>query len=263
MLKLERPLHLAFGVIAYVVALRSMVWFVGWQVNLFLPKTIDSGPAGPFATALAVDLALLLSFGFVHSLLARRSAKRALERIVPAALERSCYSLVAGLQITALMLFWQPLPIVAWSVTTPHLRELLWALHVGGWALVAVAFWTTGNAHLFGLAQAWASSRGVGYQRRRLVARGIYRRIRHPLYTGTLVSLWAIPDASQGRALLALVFTGYTLLGALLEERDLDRDLGAPYRAYRRAVPAYLPRLRPPAPVPTAPIDRAAVAPDP
>jgi len=232
-------------VIAYALALKSMVWFVGWQADLPLPLAIDRGPAGPRGPALAVDLGLLLSFGVVHSLLARRSAKRLLCRVVPPGLERSAYTLIAGLQMVALMAFWRPMPEAVWSVEVPAARALLWTLQAGGWILVTVGFWTTGNTHLFGLAQAWASARGVAYQGRRLVARGIYRWIRHPLYSGTLLALWAIPSASEGRLLLALVFSAYTLVGARFEERDLERDLGESYLVYRRAVPAYLPWPRP------------------
>lgn len=243
--RLHRPLHLLFGLIAYAVALRSMVWFVGWQANVLLPWTIDSGPPGPRGPALAVDLTLLGAFGVVHSVLARRRAKRLLERLIPPPLERSFYTLVAGLQITALMVFWRPLPALVWSVEHPFARDVLWGLQGAGWALVVVGFWTTGNTHLFGLAQAWASARGVAYEARRLVARGVYRWIRHPLYTGTLLALWAIPTASEGRLLLATVFSAYTLIGARFEERDLERDLGERYLEYRRAVPAYLPWPRP------------------
>jgi len=243
--RLVRPLHLLFGGIAYAIALGAMVGFVAWQTNLVLPRTIDSGPVGPSAPALAVDLALLVAFGAVHSLLARRGAKALLGRIVPPLLERSAYTLIAGLQIAALMLFWRPLPQLVWSVDNPAGRDLLWGLQGAGWALVVVGFSTTGNTHLFGLAQAWASARGVAYEARRLVARGVYRWIRHPLYSGTLLALWAIPSASEGRVLLALVFSAYTLIGARFEERDLERDLGDLYREYRRTVPAYLPWPRP------------------
>lgn len=243
--RLLRPLHLLFGAIAYAVALKSMVWFVGWQANVLLPWTIDSGPEEPWPLALAVDLALLAAFGVVHSLLARRRAKRLLARLLPPALERSFYTLIAGLQITALMFFWRPLPALVWSVENPLARDVLWGLQGAGWALVVVGFWTTGNTHLFGLAQAWASARGATYEARRLVARGVYRWIRHPLYTGTLLALWAIPTASVGRLLLATVFSAYTLIGARFEERDLERNLGERYLDYRRAVPAYLPWPRP------------------
>lgn len=243
--RLLRPLHLLFGAIAYAVALRSMVWFVGWQANVLLPRTIDSGPEEPWPLALAVDLALLAAFGVVHSLLARRRAKRILGRLIPPPLERSFYTLIAGLQITALMYFWRPLPALVWSVENPLARDVLWGLQGAGWALVVVGFWTSGNTHLFGLAQAWASARGAAYEARRLVVRGVYRWIRHPLYTGTLLALWAIPTASVGRLLLATVFSAYTLIGARFEERDLERDLGELYLEYRRAVPAYLPWPRP------------------
>ncbi|MCB9377163.1 MAG: isoprenylcysteine carboxylmethyltransferase family protein [Holophagales bacterium] len=252
--RIRRPLHLLFGASAYALALLSMVGFIGWQADLPIPFAIDRGPVAPREAALAVDLGLLLSFGVVHSLLARRGAKRLVGRLMPAGLVRSVYTSIAGVQMVALMAFWRPLPAPVWSLEAPVARDLVWALQGLGWALVAIGFWTTGNTHLFGLAQAWASARDVAYSGGRLVARGIYRWMRHPLYAGTLLALWAIPSASEGRLLLASVFSAYTLVGARFEEHDLAREHGESYLEYRHSVPAYLPWPRP------APSTRATLA---
>ena len=79
----------------------------------------------------------------------------------------------------------------------------------------------------------------------RLVTAGPYRWIRHPLYSGTLLSLWAAPTMSRGHLLLAAVLTLYLAIGYRFEERDLARRHGASYLAYRARVPAFVPRLRP------------------
>lgn len=240
---LARPLHLAVGLVAYLLSVGSMAYFAGFLAGLPVPKGIDSGAAGPPAAALAVDLALLLSFAFAHSLLAREGAKAWIVRRVPAALERSAYSALAGLQMVALCALWRPLPEPVWQVAAPGGQLALLALAGCGWLIVLAALWIVSDVHLFGLAQAWASARDRPYRPRPLEARGIYRVIRHPLYSGTLLALWAAPTMSRGHVLLAVVFTLYLAIGYRFEERDLARRHGAPYLAYRDAVPAFFPRL--------------------
>ncbi len=82
----------------------------------------------------------------------------------------------------------------------------------------------------------------------RLVVGGLYRYVRNPMYVGALAAI-------VGQALL-LGQLGLLLYAAALwlitaafvrfyEEPALTRRFGADYEAYRRAVPAWLPRLRP------------------
>ena len=74
-----------------------------------------------------------------------------------------------------------------------------------------------------------------------LAIRGPYRWVRHPLYSLFLVLLWVCPDITADRLLLNTLFTAWIVLGTVLEERDLARDLGDPYRAYQRQVPMLVP----------------------
>jgi protein-S-isoprenylcysteine O-methyltransferase Ste14 len=79
----------------------------------------------------------------------------------------------------------------------------------------------------------------------RLVTSGIRARTRHPVYLGHLCELLAWSLGSGMAVLYGL--TGFALLsGALMiviEERELEQRFGDDYRAYRRRVPAFLPRL--------------------
>lgn len=75
---------------------------------------------------------------------------------------------------------------------------------------------------------------------------GLYRHVRHPLYTGLL--LWAAGAALIGGTARALTaFAGLAAVLALkapYEERQLTRRFAA-YPAYARRTPRFLPRLRP------------------
>ena len=244
----QRPHYLAFGLAGYLTSLLSMVYFGGFLANLVVPKSVDSaaaGPALPPGRALAVDLALLLAFAVVHSLLARRAVKERLAAIFPPELERSLYSLVAGLQMGLICWGWQPLPLPVWDLPASWtaLRLGLWVLQGAGWAIVVVALATIDSTHLFGLRQSLSAARGAPYVAPPFEIRGIYRLVRHPVYTGSLIALWSTPTMSQGRLLLVGVLTLYLFVGLAFEERDLEREFGDAYREHKRRVPSLLPRL--------------------
>lgn len=79
----------------------------------------------------------------------------------------------------------------------------------------------------------------------RLVVTGIYRRVRHPLYT-SLIALgfgWSLGWASIPAAGAAILLFLVLRTKARIEERALEmRHPG--YEAYRRHTPRFLPALR-------------------
>jgi protein-S-isoprenylcysteine O-methyltransferase Ste14 len=234
--------RLAVAVVCYVVAMVPMGAFMLFLADLPVPWAIDSGPARPFAAA--VDGALVVAFAGVHSLLARGAAKRRLARIVGDELERPVYSAIAGLQMMLLMAVWRPLPEPVWSFDSPAARASLWTLYALGWALALAGAWVLGTTRLYGLTPVWERFRGRTPKPVELELGGPYRFVRHPLYAGTLLALWAAPTMSEGRALLAALFTAYILVGMRFEERDLDAAHGERFAAYRRDVGTFLPRWR-------------------
>lgn len=246
----QRPHYLAFGLAGYLASLLSMVYFGLFLANLVVPKCVDSGPAGPLARAVGIDLALLGAFALVHSVMARQAVKDRIVQFFPQELERSLYSLVAGLQMALICWGWQPLPSPVWEVPGGPgvaagwavLGLGLWALQGAGWGIVVAALATIGSTHLFGLQQARSAAAGVPYVPPPFASRGLYRLVRHPVYTGSLIAIWATPVMSQGRLLLVGVLTVYLFVGLLFEERDLERQFGEVYREHRRRVPALFPR---------------------
>jgi protein-S-isoprenylcysteine O-methyltransferase Ste14 len=241
---LPRPHYLLVGLAGHLLAIAPMVYLVGFLTPWPLPRTVDGGALFPAGAAVAVDLALLASFAVVHSLLARDAAKRALARVLPPELERSVYSIVAGLQIVALLALWRALPDPVWRIEAPAARAALWGAYAAGWAVVVASLAAVSSTHLFGLGRAWAAARGLPYREPPISARGPYRYVRHPLYSATTVALFATPEMSVGHLLLAVVFTAYMLIGMRFEERDLERKFGSSWREYKAAVPALIPRFR-------------------
>ncbi len=241
--EVKRLHYLLLGGGAYLLAVAPMVYFVGFLAGRWVPKGIDDGPATGLAGAVAMDLALLTSFALLHSLLVRPKVKQALLGWVPAPLERAAYSAVAGVHMIVLMAFWRPLPTLVWRIDGALARGLVWSLFALGWAVVVASLPAIGHTHLFGLRQAWAGSWRQVYVEPPLLPRGPYRWVRHPLYVGTILGMSAVPRMSVGHALLAGTFTAYILVGARLEDRGLALRHGEAFLAYRKSVPAYLPRF--------------------
>jgi len=83
---------------------------------------------------------------------------------------------------------------------------------------------------------------------RRLLARGAFAHVRHPMYlaTATLIVGEALAFAQPILLVGALAYVAAmaTLAGAR-EDPRLARRFGAEYDAYRREVPGWWPRLRP------------------
>jgi len=80
----------------------------------------------------------------------------------------------------------------------------------------------------------------------KLITTGVYRRVRHPIYTGMLGMLLATALAASGwSGLLAglIVFWTGTLIRVRSEERLLRATFGAEYEDYARRVPAVLPGI--------------------
>jgi protein-S-isoprenylcysteine O-methyltransferase Ste14 len=82
----------------------------------------------------------------------------------------------------------------------------------------------------------------------KLVIRGLYRWVRHPLYTTGLLFIWLAPVMTIN--LLALIFSLslYLVVGAHVEERKLILEFGQTYRDYQERTPMLIP-CKPPIPV--------------
>jgi protein-S-isoprenylcysteine O-methyltransferase Ste14 len=61
----------------------------------------------------------------------------------------------------------------------------------------------------------------------RLKTAWLYRWLRHPMYAGVLLAVWATPRMNLGHFLLASGLTAYVLIAMRFEERDLLRCFGA------------------------------------
>lgn len=77
-----------------------------------------------------------------------------------------------------------------------------------------------------------------------LVTRGLYRWVRHPLYTAGLLFIWLTPVMSLNSLVVVIGSTIYIIVGAFYEERKLAREFGAAYVNYKASTPMLIPGLK-------------------
>ena len=190
--------------------------------------------------ALTLDSALSLLFFLQHSGMLRRSFRQRLVRLAPEHTHAAIYSASSGTTLLVLLLFWQRTSIVLLSLTGParwivHLLFVFASLSFGFAVRALRAF------DPLGLRPLMARLRGKRSRGLPLTIRGPYRWVRHPLYSLSLVLVWACPTFTLDRLLFSLLWTAWILVGAVLEERDLVSEFGQAYRDYQRRVPMLIP----------------------
>jgi len=235
---------LLVAAICYFAFFIAFVYLVGFVAGLpALPTNVDKGMDASVPAALAVDVLLIALFGVQHSVMARPGFKAAWTRIVPPQLERSIYCLATAVVLGVLYLFWHPITQPIWSVEDPTGRMVLWGLFGLGFLIVFISTWLISHFELFGLEQAWKHFRGKSAHKYEFKTPLFYKLVRHPIYLGFFIALWATPDMSVGHLVLSVGLSIYLFIGASYEERDLIGSFGNSYRDYQSRVGMILPGL--------------------
>jgi protein-S-isoprenylcysteine O-methyltransferase Ste14 len=149
-----------------------------------------------------------------------------------------------------LLPLWAVMFVLVLGITVPFRRL---TLHHTPWswvpaaALFALGIWLykTGGAH-FNLQQLQGMPElSQQHSDQPLVITGIRARVRHPIYLAHFSEMlaWTIGAGLVVCAGLTALATIGGIFLILAEDAELERRFGEPYRAYRKSVPAILPKV--------------------
>jgi protein-S-isoprenylcysteine O-methyltransferase Ste14 len=196
--------------------------------------------------AVVIDVTLFSVFARHHSVFARDTVRKRITRIV-GVLERSTYVWIASALFIALCAWWQPVAGDAWHLDGTAVRWLLHAVQLVGVWLTLRSAAMIDVFELAGVRQVWNAPHPrdvLSAPEMAFTSSGPYGWVRHPIYLGWFLLVFAMPRMTMTRLVFATTSSIYLLIAIPLEERSLRRSSSGAYDRYMREVPWKLvPRL--------------------
>ena len=231
-----------YSLICYGVGVASLVYFALFVSDIFLLETVNTVvDTYSVQSLVGVNIFAIGIFGLQHSVMARAFFKRWLHRFVHPSIERSTYVLFTAIAIFTMCLLWRPFGPVVWQAESDITISLVRAIPFFGWCFMLRATFLMDHFELFGLSQTLNPLVGKGEPDKAFKTPGLYKIVRHPIQTGLLIGIWAVPVATLSHVFFAAGITLYIFVGLYFEEQDLVREFGSEYRGYMRRVKRLIP----------------------
>lgn len=192
---------------------------------------------GPFLTAIAVGL-----YGALHSLMARPSVKQKVIDLFGSTgrrYYRIFYNFIGGVTFLPVLLI-----VAIFPGKTIYQLSWPWTIFSTSIQIAAIIFLFVGLlqtdlSQFLGVRQILRpDNRG----NERLAIHGLYKWVRHPLYTAGLLFIWFTPIMTASVLLMNLSLTIYIYIGSIFEEQRLVEEFGEAYVRYKQSVPRLIPR---------------------
>jgi protein-S-isoprenylcysteine O-methyltransferase Ste14 len=199
----------------------SLAILANWLVSLGRPH-----PVGGWRPV-AFDTVLFVVFAAHHSLLARASVQEAMRKVCPDRLLRTVYVWTASVLLVLVCWFWEPIGGQVYRIT--GWRTLVHTVvALAGLLLIVLSVRAIDALELAGIRKSHKASN--------LQIVGPYRLVRHPLYLGWMLIVFAPANMTGDRLFFAAISSAYLIVAIPWEERSLEAAYGAAYAGYKRLV---------------------------
>ena len=181
-------------------------------------------------------------YGMLHSILAAKRVKAGVERRIGKALFQRFYRLffviVGGISFLPALVLATLLPDRTIYILLAPWRTLALLVQLAALSGLILGVMQTGALSFLGITQALS-----GLAPEKLVLNGLYRWVRHPLYTCSLLLIWLAPSMTWNLLALNLGVSAYLWIGSIFEERKLVEQFGKEYEEYRKRTPRIIPGI--------------------
>jgi len=182
-------------------------------------------------------------WGIVHSIMASLKFKALLEKWLGTTLMRFYrlfYNIFSAISLIPILCLMRILPErTFYQIPAPWLYLMLFAQGLAALGVV-FGFFQTGIWEFVGLEQIMVPNNAPN---EKMVIKGLYRYMRHPLYTFGLLFIWLTPIMTVNMLVVYIASTIYIVIGAYFEERKLLREFGEAYAEYQSITPILVPKF--------------------
>jgi protein-S-isoprenylcysteine O-methyltransferase Ste14 len=221
----------------------SLSYFLYSYWTVFGPRS--DGRSG--VAAIVWNVVLFSGFALHHTVFARERVRRMVGRALPH-LERSFYVWIASLLFIVVCKLWLPLAGTIWDLGGPASTALL-IVQIGGIAFSVYSAGLIDIWDLAGIRQVNAQLPSSNSQRLptpnsqtefEFTTTGPYGLVRHPIYLGWFLIVFAVGTMTMTRFVFAVVSCVYILIAIPFEERSIEMSSGGAYDRYKKQVPRKL-----------------------
>jgi methanethiol S-methyltransferase len=209
----------AFSLAGALVFVISLAYFLFAYLTRF-----GRNEGGGAIAAVTWNVTLFTVFALHHSVFARKPVRQWIAQIAPGELERSLYVWIASVLFIAVCAWWRPIDGIAWQAN----ETVSWVLR----AAQAAAIWLILRSAV--ILDVWelAGVRPPAPSPSEFKTTGPYGWVRHPIYSGWFLLVWAATPMTYTRLSFAAVSCAYLLIAMPLEEGSMRTTSRGAYDRY-------------------------------
>jgi protein-S-isoprenylcysteine O-methyltransferase Ste14 len=161
--------------------------------------------------------------------MARPAFKRWFIRFIDPSVERSTYVIATAVAIGGMCYLWMPFGSVIWQVESEIGEYVIRGIAVFGWVFLFLATFMINHFELFGLRETFYTMQGKSATSAIFKVSGFYKIVRHPIQTGGVIGVWAVPVSTASHLVFAASISVYIFIGLYFEEKDLIQEFSETY----------------------------------